>query len=66
LKTICGSTLYSRRRNYQDSPLSPFPAKTISFDASLGYKNSSRRNLASYGNGCIFLEEIWRRLASYS
>jgi hypothetical protein len=29
-----------------------------SFDASLGYKKSWRRNLSRNGNGCIFLEAL--------
>jgi hypothetical protein len=63
---MCGPTLYSRRRDFQDFFPSTFPVTMTSFDASLGYKNSSKRNLSRNGHGYIFLEVLWRRLAFYS
>jgi hypothetical protein len=55
---MCDPTLYSRRGDYRGSLISKFPAITTSFDASLGYKKSSRRNLSRNGNGHIFLEAL--------
>jgi hypothetical protein len=38
--------------------LSNFPATTTSFDASLGYNGSSRRNLYRNGNSGVFLKVL--------
>jgi hypothetical protein len=51
-------TQYSRRGYFQDSSLSKFPLITTSFDASLGYNESSRRNLSKNGSSHIFLEML--------
>jgi hypothetical protein len=46
-------------------PLSNFPATMTSFDASLGYNGSSRRNSSRNGNYRVFLRNFSEEYASH-